>query len=59
VGTKRISERELKTSNIAFLTCDLMNSLAAIAEDLNTIYFYRIEDSLKSGINIDMTNCHG
>jgi hypothetical protein len=45
VGSKQISDGELKTSNIAFLTCDLMNSLAAIAEDLNTIYFYRLEDS--------------
>lgn len=45
VGNTRTSEGNIKTSSIAFLTCDLMNSLAAIAEDLNTIYFYRLEGS--------------
>jgi hypothetical protein len=53
VGSKRISGGELKTSNIAFLTCDLMNSLAANAEALNVIYFYRLEDSVTSGQTID------
>lgn len=36
-----------RVSNFAFLTCDLMNSLAATAEDLNTIYFYRLEDKIR------------
>jgi hypothetical protein len=40
-----IKPGKVETSNMAFLTCDLMNSLAAIAEDLNTIYFYRLEDT--------------
>ena len=30
-----------------FLTCDLMNALGAVAENINTLYFYRIEHDLK------------
>jgi hypothetical protein len=40
-----------RASNLAFLTCDLMNSLAATAEDLNTIYFYRLEDKIQRNIS--------
>ena len=40
IVTKNIPE----TSAELFLTCDLMNALAAVAEDINTVYFYRIED---------------
>jgi hypothetical protein len=45
VKTMQVRQDKVETSNVAFLTCDLMNSLAAIAEDLNTIYFYRLEDT--------------
>jgi hypothetical protein len=44
VKSTQVIRGKAETSNVAFLTCDLMNSLAAIAEDLNTIYFYRPED---------------
>jgi len=40
------------SSNIVFLTCDLMNSLAAVAEDLNTIYFYRLDNSVPASRTI-------
>lgn len=30
-----------------------MNSLAATAEDLNTIYFYRLEDRIRSNISYE------
>ena len=45
VRSTQVRQDRVETSNMAFLTCDLMNSLAAIAEDLNTIYFYRLEDT--------------
>jgi hypothetical protein len=39
----QVKPNEMQQSNIVFLTCDLMNALAAVAEDLNTMYFYRSE----------------
>jgi hypothetical protein len=47
------------SSNILFLTCDLMNSLAAIAEDLNTIYFYRPENSIPASRRISHDKLSG
>jgi hypothetical protein len=35
---------EIERSNVIFVTCDLMNALAANAENLNTFYFYRLEE---------------
>ncbi|HET7390515.1 MAG TPA: hypothetical protein VFJ51_06805 [Nitrososphaeraceae archaeon] len=41
---------EIERSNAIFLTCDLMNALAANAENLNTFYFHRLdEDKVKLG----------
>jgi hypothetical protein len=39
--------------HIVFLTCDLMNALAAIAENLNTFYFFRIEED-KINLSFDL-----
>jgi hypothetical protein len=39
-------------SDIVLLTCDLMNAFAAIAENLNTFYLFRIEeDRINLGFN--------
>jgi hypothetical protein len=39
-----IGRDTIERSNAVFLTCDLMNALAAVAENLNTFYFFRIEE---------------
>lgn len=36
---------QVKRSRIVFLTCDLMNALSAVAENLNTFYFFRLEEN--------------
>jgi hypothetical protein len=35
------------TSSKIFLTCDHIGAMAAVAENINTLYFYRIEDDDK------------
>ena len=47
--------REITSSPVhgsaIFLTCDLVNALASIAEDLNTIYFIRSDLDLRRNVN--------
>lgn len=38
-----VQRDEIERSNAFFLTCDLMNALAANAENINTFYFYRLQ----------------
>lgn len=44
VQYKEVKPNEIQQTNTVFLTCDLMNALAAVAEDLNMIYFYRLDE---------------
>jgi hypothetical protein len=49
----RRNDKVERSDTVVFLTCDLMNALAAIAENFNTFYFLRIEeDKISLGFDI-------